>query len=86
MDAYWSPAVLIRPVSKCPDPSGTTSMSWIPKRAESRRGGATGNSQKQTNAAAVITASVVRARAYCPGCRNRSQANTNAGTRKCVPP
>ena len=35
----------------------------IPKRAGSRRGGATGKSQKTMNASPVIAASAVRARA-----------------------
>ena len=62
MDAYWSPAALMSDVSKCPEPSGETSVSWMPKLAGSSRGGATGKTQKQTNATAVITNSAVRAR------------------------
>jgi hypothetical protein len=63
MEAYLSPAVLIKVLSKCPDPSGATSVSTIPKRAGSSRGGATGKSQKHANASPVVTASAVRARA-----------------------
>jgi len=63
IDAYLSPAVLTSTLSKCPEPPGVTSVSRIPKRAGSSRGGATGKSQKQTNASPVITASAVRARA-----------------------
>jgi hypothetical protein len=61
-------------------------VSTNPKLAGSSRGGATGYSQKQTNATAVVTARAVRARAYRSGWRSSSQAKMAAGTRKCVPP
>ena len=41
IDAYWSPAVLIRLLSRCPDPPAR-SVSTNPKLAGSSRGGATG--------------------------------------------
>jgi hypothetical protein len=61
MDAYWSPAALIRAPSACPAGLAMVSVSTMPNRAGSSRGGATGYSQKQANAIAVASASVVRA-------------------------
>ena len=58
----------------------------MPKWAGSSRGGATGNSQKTTNATAEVTTSAVRARPYWPGWRHSSQPPAIAGTRKWVPP
>jgi hypothetical protein len=62
------------------------SVSMIPNRPGSSRGGATGNSQKARNATPVVTASAVRASRYRSGWRSASQISTAAGIRKWVPP
>ena len=55
IDAYWSPAVVIKADSTCPGPA-SRSVSAIPKVPGSSRGGATGYSQKHPNPTAVVTA------------------------------
>jgi hypothetical protein len=74
MEAYRSPAVLIRLVSKCPDPSGVVSMSRIPNRAGSSRGGATGNSQKTNRPITLARTRSFRRGRYRSGRRHHIHA------------